>query len=160
MKKSLISRLAVVGICIALVATTALAAMNVSAQSAQPGQEHVLCSGLPGTVGLAMDKRGNLYTAERQTGHIFCVPPTSDPILLAKVPGTPTALTVDKLRNVFVSTMEGTVYLVALDGTVETAYQCQSKLVGLNIDRDGGLVIATEEGQIIKVKRKDLLLGQ
>lgn len=135
------------------VMTFAGAALAATA-AAQSGHGGVVCSGLPCTVGLTMDLRGNLYTADAKTGYVFCIPPVSDPVLLARVPGIPTALAVDRQRNVFVTTEGGTVYLVALDGSVTATHRCDSRPVGITVDRDGGLVIATEEGMIVKVRRE------
>lgn len=109
------------------------------------------------TVGLALDKRGNLYTADSRNGHVYCVPPGSQPVLLAKVEGRPTALAVDRLRNVFVGTDQGVVFLVSLDGTVQEVYRCCASPVGLEIDRDGGLVLVMETGDVVKVDRTQFL---
>jgi len=136
---------------------TSLAGASATAQS-QGG--NVLCSGLPCTVGLTIDKRGNLYTAEPSTGHVFCIPPDTSPILLAKVTGRPTAVAVDRLRNVFVGTESGVIYLVTLDGSVSKAHTLGCSPVSIVIDRDGGLIIATNDGQIVTVKRSDLVIQQ
>ena len=96
----------------------------------------------------------------RHTGYVFCIPPSSRAILLAKVPGTPTSVAVDRQRNVFVGTEGGSVFLVSPDGTVAEAYRCDSRPTGLEIDRDGGLFIATADGKIVKVKRTDFLGAQ
>jgi len=151
MQKTTFSRLAIAGVITILIMITGL--VTVAAQ-AQGKTEHVLTSGIPNPTGLAMDNRCNFYTADRNTGYVFCIPPDSDPILLAKVPDTPTAVAVDRLRNVFVGTEGGSVYLVSLDGDVVEAYRCNARPMGLEIDRDGGLVIATDEGEIVKVERK------
>lgn len=116
----------------------------------------VVTSGFPETVGLALDSRGNMYTADSRTGYVFVVPPTSSPVLLAKVPGHPAVLAVDRVRNVFVGTESGAVYMVALDGSVAEAYRCSGRPVGLDVDRDGGLVIAVEGGVILRVERGEL----
>ncbi len=84
------------------------------------------------------------------------IPPSTDPILLAKIPGTPTALAVDRLRNVFVGTESGTVFLVALDGGVREVHKLAARPVGLTLDRDGTLIIATETGHIVRVKRAEM----
>lgn len=152
-----VSRLAIAGIITALVMVTAM--MTATAQ-AQGKNEHAIVLRIPAMVGLAVDNRCNLYTASRHTGYVFCIPPLSEPILLAKVPGTPTSIAVDRLCNVFIGTEEGSVFLISQDGTVAEAYRCGERPMGLEIDRDGGLFIATRDGKIIKVKRKDFLGAQ
>ncbi|QJB55114.1 hypothetical protein [Pseudodesulfovibrio sp. zrk46] len=120
-------------------------------------QGRILGQGLPNTVGLAQDHRGLLYTANKVTGDVFCLPPESDPVLLARVPGVPTSVAVDRLRNVFVGTEAGSVFVVSLDGSVREVYHCCGAPVGLDIDRDGGLLIAMEDGVIVRVDRKDFV---
>ncbi|MBI9080732.1 MAG: hypothetical protein JEY79_13460 [Pseudodesulfovibrio sp.] len=154
MKRTPLSKVLATIIATALIMTIAMVAVTAQAQGSV-GQ--ILNSANINPVGLAMDNRCNIYTADSSTGNIFCLPPNVSPILLGTVPGTPTALAVDKLRNVFVSTMKGTIYLVSLDGTVASIYRCDSRPMGLEIDRDGGLVIATGKGTIIKVNRKDIV---
>jgi len=154
MKGTPLPRLVVASIATALLMITALVAVAAQAQGAVG---HVLDSGISNPVGLAMDNRCNVYTADSSTGNVFRLTPDGDPILLATVPGIPTALAVDKLRNVFVGTTEGTIYLVSLDGTVTATYRCDFRPMGLEIDRDGGLVVATEEGTIVKVNRATFL---
>lgn len=133
-----------------VVVASSLAGASVAAR--EPGAP-VVCAHISCSAGLALDSRGNLYTADSQSGHVFCVPPASSPILLAKVPGTPVVLTVDRLRTVFVGTADGAVYLVELDGTVREACRISAQPVGLVVDRDGGLLIATDDGAIVKVSR-------
>lgn len=151
MQGSFFSRLvfgAVVGGMICMMGTLA----GASAVAGERGGR-VLYRSVPSDVGLALDNRGSMYTADSRTGHVFCLPPKSSPVLLAKVPGRPTVLTVDRLRNVFVGTENGTVYLVSLDGSVDEAYRCASRPVGMEVDRDGGLIIAMEKGGIVRVAR-------
>lgn len=136
---------------VTIITTTALA---VSTAHGEKG--NVLFSGIPDPIGLVLDKRQNLYMADRQNGYVYCVPLSGDPILLAGVPGTPTALAVDTLRNVFVSTSDGHIYRVALDGSVAETYTCPTRPVGMSIDRDGDLIVATEDGVVRKVKRARL----
>lgn len=123
-------------------------------------RQSIICTGLTQTIGLAMDSRGNLYTANRETGRVFCLPPDSNPILYAQVTGTPLSIAVDKLRNVYVGTEEGNIFLIELDGTVCNIYQCHARPVGLDIDRDGDLVIATASGDIFRVARTAFTLNQ
>lgn len=159
MQGSLFSRsvlIGVLGLLILVVASFAGATVAAKDRPFDPNGR-VVSSGSVGNVGLALDTRGNLYTADSQTGHVYCVPPQSSAVLLAKVPGTPTVLTVDKLRNVFVGTESGEVFLVSLDGLVAEVYRCAARPVGLSVDRDGGLVVATEDGVIRKVERVDFL---
>lgn len=152
MNRSQISRTVFVVLTISLLTSTGLPTTAAHAQQ----QEAVLHSGLLDSIGLVMDHRGYLYTAERSTGSIFCIAPGDTPILYAQVPYTPTALAVDKLRNVFVGTEGGTIFLISLDGSVSEVYRCQTRPMGLDIDRDGNLVIATIDGNIIRVARRDL----
>lgn len=147
-----LSRLIVLGIGGLLIVTTALASAAVQAQERQG---NVVCRGVQHPAGLTMDNRCNMYTADRKSGHVFCIPPSENAILLGTVPGTPTSVAVDRLRNVFVGTETGHIFLVALDGSVVEAYRCTSTPVGLDVDRDGGLLVATRDGEIVKVKRSD-----
>ncbi len=151
MYRSLISRTVFVVLTFAVLTSTGLAAMSATAQE----REAILCSGLQDTIDLVMDNRGTLYTADRSTGSIFCHPPGDDPILFAQVPDAPTSLAVDKKRNVFVGTQNGTIFRISLDGSVSEIHRCQASPVGIVIDRDGDLIIATLGGDIIRVKHTD-----
>lgn len=157
MKSSVISRLTAAGIVVAVITLTALVVVTAKAQS---NEGEILCSGLSGSAGMVMDSRRNVYTADRATGYVFCLPPGGDPVLYAKVPGTPTALAVDMVRTVFVSTQSGMIYRIARNGRVEEAYLCDASPVGLGVDRDGGLIIMTDDGVVMKVDRNELLSGQ
>lgn len=108
---------------------------------------------LPAMVGLAVDSRCNLYTASKHTGYVFCIPPSSSPVLIGKVSGTPTAVAVDRLRTVFVSTEGGRIFCISLDGDVREVCRISARPIGLAIDRDGGLVLATDDGELITVGR-------
>lgn len=158
MQGSVVSRCVFGSLVVAIVLVVGtLAGASVTATDLGERQgNRVVTSGFPETVGLALDSRGNMYTADSRTGYVFVVPPTSSPVLLAKVPGHPAVLAVDRLRNVFVGTEAGAVYMVALDGSIQEAYRCDARLVGLDIDRDGGLVIAMEGGVIMRVERGEL----
>jgi hypothetical protein len=151
MKKHHLLRLTFLSVAGILLLTTSLMA---AASQAKKATKDLASLEIPAMVNLAMDSRQNLYTASRTTGNVFCIPPDSNPIKLAKILGTPTSVTVDKLRNVFVGTEEGVIFIISLDGTVSEAYHCKSSPIGLEMDRDGGLIIATKDGKIIKVNRK------
>ena len=101
MKRTNFSRLAIVSITATILLITALVPV---ATQAQGKNEQTISLSMSAMVGLAADSRRNLYTASRTTGYVFCIPPSSKPILLAKVPGTPTSIAVDRLRTVFVGT--------------------------------------------------------
>lgn len=145
-----LSRILVIGVAGIMILITGLIAV---AAQAEGNSNTILWSGLPTPADMVIDSRRNVYTADKKTGYVFCMPPGDDPILLAQVPGTPTTLAVDRLRNVFVGTEDGLIYLVGLDGSVEETYRCESIPIGLDVDRDGGLIIATQKGTIVKVNR-------
>jgi len=149
------SRTVMVAVCTAFIFLIAMSA-GASAM-AHDKDRSVVSSGLPATVGLAIDARGNYYTAEPGTGYVFCIQQDAQPILLARVPGTPTSLAVDSLRNVFVATQGGVVYAIELDGTVTEACRCGGEPVGLSINRDGDIVVALEAGEIIRIERVGLM---
>lgn len=149
-----VSRLIVVSIVTTCFLITAFVAI---AAQAQEKKVQTLSMRMPAMIGLVADNRLNLYTVSSHTGNVFCIPPESKPILIAKVPGIPTSLSVDRQRNVFVGTEGGTIYLVSREGNVTEAYHCRSCPVGLEMDRDGGLIIAMESGDIIKVDRTNFL---
>lgn len=115
--------------------------------------KRVECAGTSCAVGLVMDRRGNLYVASRKTGCVFCLPPASAPVLLARVPGTPTCLAVDPVLTVFVGTESGVVYGVASDGSVTEACRVGSPARGIVVDRDGGLLVATGHGVVVRFDR-------
>lgn len=156
MKRSILSRTVFVVLATTLITTTSLAATLATAQE----REAMLCSGLNETIGLALDSRGNLYTAEKTTGNVYCLPPGDEPVFYARVPGTPTSIAVDRLRNVFVGTKAGPIFLISLDGSVVETYRCASSPMGLDIDRDGDLIVATLKGDVIRVARSDFSLLQ
>lgn len=136
----------------ALVAgTLALASITSGAQAS----DRKILVGVPDTVGLTQDSRGNLYGASAETGDVFCVPPAAAPVLLARVPGKPTSLCVSRMRTVFVGTESGVVYGVMLDGSVAKVCRVRAQVSGLVVDRDGNLMVATGDGSIVRVARSD-----
>lgn len=145
-------RLTLLGFLVSLALLTGSAIA--SAEGREPG---VICEDLPGTIGLVMDSRGNAYTVSRATGQVLCVPPGEEPMVYARVDDTPTVLAVDSLRTVFVGTESGGVYAVMLDGSVSRVHTCDSRVSGLDIDRDGSLIVVTGRGAIIKVEREDFI---
>lgn len=156
MQGSTISRLVfVVSVC-GLVLAGALTEAFASEGLHVGSTGRVLCQGMPCTVGLVLDSRGNLYAADRETGCVFCLPPSSHPVLLAKVPGRPSVLAVDRRRTVFVGVESGAIFAVGLDGDVREVWRIAGTFTGLAVDRDGGLVVGTADGRIIKVPRKEL----
>lgn len=150
MQGSMISRSVMVFVVVAAVIGVA-SAVSAGQQGAVRAAKFLR---VPAMVGLVMDGRGYAYTASRQTGDVFCLPPASEPVLLARLEGTPSVLAADRLRNVFVGTEEGTIYCVSLDGSVTEAYRCSACPVGMAVDRDGGLVVALEGGSIVRVQRR------
>jgi len=154
MSGSLFSRTVfILGLAIMVSAVSGLGVAAVDAREKDERSTKVL---LPNAVGVALDKRGNLYTADGKSGYVYCVPPDSQPVLLAKVEGKPTALTVDRLRNVFVGTEAGSVFMVSLDGSVSEVFNCCGSPVGLEIDRDGGLIVVMETGVVLRVDREKM----
>ncbi|WP_319471898.1 hypothetical protein [uncultured Pseudodesulfovibrio sp.] len=107
-------------------------------------------------IDIAIDTRCNLYTACRESGHVFCIPPNSEAILLGKISETPAVLTVDALRNVFVGTENGGIYLITQDGDLHEVCRIDRKPIGLEMDRDGTLLVGTSHGRIIRVTRSEL----
>ena len=107
-------------------------------------------------VGLVMDNRSNVYTACGLTGQVFCLPPGGEPIPYAQIKDTPTVLAVDNKRTLYIGTESGRIHAVALDGSVREAYQCDDRIIGLSVNRDGGLIIAMGNGSVITVERKEL----
>ncbi len=110
-------------------------------------------------IDIAIDTRCNLYTACRETGHVFCIPPNSEPSCW-KNTESPTVLTVDSLRNVFVGSENGGIYLITQDGNLNEICRIDKKPIGLELDRDGTLLIGTSHGRIIRVTRSELLRTQ
>lgn len=121
-------------------------------ETAQAG-ELLRRAGAKDTVGLVLDRRGNLYSASRRTGDVFCLPPSSSPVLLARVTGTPTCLAVDRVRTVYVGTESGVIFAVTPDGSVTEACRIGSAARGVAVDRDGGLRVATDDGVVVTVRR-------
>ena len=152
MKETIVSRMVIICFAATLILMTAF----IAATAAQGQAGRNLFSGTSNPAGLAMDSRCNIYTVDKKTGHVFCIPPDSVPVLLASVEGAPTTLAVDRFCNVFVGTQGGQIFIVEQNGNVTEAYKCRSRPVGLSIDRDGALVIATEKGNIIRINRRDL----
>ncbi|QGY38807.1 hypothetical protein GM415_01190 [Pseudodesulfovibrio cashew] len=144
--------------CVLVVAMTVML-LAVSNALAAPGGKsapmgHVLCRVMPTAVGLVLDKRGNLYTADRDTGCVYCLTPSSGTVLLARVPGEPRVLAVDRLRTVYVGTGEGAVYAVSLAGEVGEVCRFGTGVVGMVVDRDGGLAVVLANGAVMRVDRE------
>lgn len=112
---------------------------------------------LAGTTGLAVDSRGCTYTADSETGCILCRMPDSDPVILARIDDTPTALSVDWLRTVFVGAASGRIYAVTLDGSVSLVHTCEGAVTGLDLDRDNNLIAALKSGRVVRIKREDFV---
>ncbi|CCH48256.1 NHL repeat-containing protein [Pseudodesulfovibrio piezophilus] len=125
-------------------------------------KEHrsVVCAKFSCCAGLIIDSRGCLYSANPQTGNIYCIPPGIEPVLLGRVEGKPTVLAVDRLRILFVATESGVVYQVERTGEIKKAFHVHGTPVGLAVDRDGGLIIAIQNGTILRVRRSGLLSMQ
>jgi len=109
-------------------------------------------------VGLVMDSRANAYTVDRVTGKVFCLLAGSEPVHYATISGEPTALAVDRRRTLFIGTATGHVLAVHRNGAICEACRCPHRVTGLAVDRDGGLIIATGGGTLIKMRRADLSL--
>ncbi len=148
---SITFRIIVASLVISMLATAGIAATSATANE----REAQLHSVPPGSVGLVMDGRRNLYTANRNTGQVYCMPPGQAPILYGRVPGIPTSIAMDNQQNLFIGTSGGVVFRISEDGTMTETYRSETHPVGLNVDRDGGLIIATKTGKIIKVARSE-----
>jgi len=132
-----------------------LAGLAVVPASVAESRSPVLRCVMKEPVGLVVDNRANAYTADRETGRIYCLPADGAPLHFATVDGRPTTLAVDRHRTLYVGTASGLIHAVRQDGIVRVAYRCRDHVAGLDVDRDGGLLIATQEGMIIKVARSD-----
>lgn len=134
------------------VSSLAVAGFDREAQAEGVG----ISEGIVSPVGLVLDRRGNLYAASRETGDVYCMAMSSSPVLLGRVPGRPTSLALSYVREVFVGTESGVVYGVHTDGLVEPVCKVGSQVSGLAVDRDGNLLIATDDGVIVTVGRDRL----
>lgn len=143
-----------------IILATMMATAATAATTAYGESGDIVCAGVPNAVGMVVDNHQNLYMADRTSGSVYLVRRDEMPILIARIPGTPTALAVDTVRTIFVAAEDGTVFRVGLDGAVAEAYHCPLRPVGLGMDRDGALLIATEDGAVRKVDRKTLVLRQ
>ncbi len=106
-----------------------------------------------GTVGIAIDVRNTVYTAIRDTGCVFSTAPSSAPVLLARIKGTPAVIAVDRMRQVYVGTEEGEIVRIAPNGGPSAIYSLGVRPVGMDIDRDGTLFAATESGTVIRLEQ-------
>ena len=106
----------------------------------------------PNSIGLVQDNRQTIYMADPETGDIYSIPIGTPPIRLARIPGTPTALAVDCMRRVFVSTTDCVIYRVQLDGTITKIGKCPARPTGLSIDRDGRIIVASEDGIVWEIQ--------
>jgi hypothetical protein len=106
-----------------------------------------------GTVGIAIDVRNTVYTAIRETGCVFSIAPSSAPVLLARVKGTPAVIAVDWMRQVYVGTEEGEIFRITPNGGASAVYPLGIRPVGMDIDRDGTLFAATESGTVIRLEQ-------
>lgn len=135
---------------------TLIAGLTVSsAQSGVNRKATVLPTGVE-PIGLTMDFWANAYTVDRSTGKVFCLPAGSEPVHYATLDAAPTSLAVDSHRTLFVGTTSGDIMAVRRDGKVTLACRCSGPVVGLAVDRDGGLLIATAGGGVHKVRRSEL----
>lgn len=98
--------------------------------------------------GLVMDRRGTVYTANRQSGEVVAVAQGEEPRLLAVIQGSITALAVDKKRAVYVGVEDGRVFRIAPDGRVDLIHRLDGVPVALNTDRDGGLVVVLDANRM------------
>lgn len=137
----------------------AVGTLTTIAASAQENMsERIVCSGVSNPAGVAVDNRCNIYTVDKKTGSVFCISPSTNPVLLGTVPGIPTSLAVNSARTIFIGTENGQIFLLTLDGTLAKAYRCHSAPTGLDVDRDGGLIVAMRTGEIITIRRSDFTL--
>lgn len=134
-----------------------ITALASSTATARDNESDLICTGIQNSIGLAVDSHQGLYTADRVSGSIFLLRRGEPVVLIARIPGTPTALTVDTVRTIFVATEAGTVFRVSLDGTVNEAYRCPVRPVGLGCDRDGALIVVDEDGTVRKIDRQRLV---
>ena len=132
--------------------------LAVPGAAAEPGTGRDAAAVTAHPVGLVVDSRANAYTVDRVTGKVFCLPGGSEPIHYATIRGEPTTLAVDRRRTLFIGTVAGHVLAVHLDGTVCEACRCPHGVTGLAVDRDGGLLITTGNGALIRMRRADLSL--
>nr|WP_321255884.1 hypothetical protein [uncultured Pseudodesulfovibrio sp.] len=157
MQRTMNRRLCVLGL-----ASLLIILAGITVAYAQPVKKTTdfACPNRAEPVGLVMDNRSNVYTACGQTGQIFCLPSGGESIMYAQVKDTPTVLAVDNKQTLYVGTDSGRIHAVLRDGNVREAYRCEGRVVGLSVDRDGGLIIAMENGAVISVKRKELTLKE
>ncbi len=150
-------RLSVMGITGVMIMLASLAVA-----SAEPGGERgpATLAVVDNPVGLTMDFWANAYTVDRNTGKVFCLPAGSEPVHYATVEGEATTLPVDRERTLFVGTTSGHVLAVKRDGSVFEAYRCPGSVAGLTVDRDGGLLIATDRGTITRLRRSELVVNR
>jgi len=149
-------RFTVLGMALALMLVSGILALTPLSTEVRAADDCVLAAGMPATVGLVQDRRGNLYAADPATGDVYCMPPESAPLLLARVPGKPSSLAVNHMRTVFVGTKSGVVYGILPNGSVGVACRVNSPALGLTVDRDGGLMVATARGQVVRIPRKEI----
>ncbi|BDQ38836.1 hypothetical protein SYK_31960 [Pseudodesulfovibrio nedwellii] len=153
MQKTMNRRLCVLGLTGLLIM---LAGITVAYAQPVKKTTDFACPNRAKPVGLVMDNRSNVYTACGQTGQIFCLPSGGEPIMYAQVEDTPTVLAVDSKQTLYVGTASGRVLAVTRNGSVREAYRCDGRIIGLSVDRDGGLVIGMGNGSVITVERKEL----
>lgn len=105
--------------------------------------------------GLVMDGRGCLYTVTQDEGLLLCIPPSSSPVVLGRIPGRTVALAVDRRRQVFIVTDQGDIYRLSVDGRLGVVSSLHNHPMGIVTDRDGSLLIATRESGIIKIPENE-----
>jgi len=152
MQGNYVCRLGLAGI-----AGTLILMAGMAVASAQPEEKNVAIAGITTPTDLVMDARSNAYIADTASGKVYCLPGGGKPVLFATIPGAPTTLAVSQERTLFVGTQSGRVYMITQSGDVAEAYDCRTSIAGLSVDRDGGLVIATTQGAIIKVTRNEIV---
>jgi streptogramin lyase len=130
-------------------------ARTAPARGGQPCSPEALIEmdAMRGTVGIAIDVRNTVYTAIRETGCVFSIAPSSAPVLLARVKGTPAVIAVDRMRQVYVGTEEGEIFRITPNGGASAVYPLGIRPVGMDIDRDGTLFAATESGTVIRLEQ-------
>jgi hypothetical protein len=138
--------------------TGLLLLLAVPGAAAEQGADPDATSVTAHPVGLVVDSRANAYTVDRVTGKVFCLLPGNEPIHYATISGEPTTLAVDRRRTLFIGTATGHILAVLLDGTVCAAFRCPHSVTGLAVDRDGGLLITTGNGTLVKVRRAELVM--
>ena len=118
--------------------------------SAQPCRE--MQSGLTEPTAMVMDHRGFLYVADRAERCVVCLSPdgTTATLLRGVIP---VALAVDRRKNVYVATEDGSILRLGPDGSRHELARGLGEISGMCADRDGGLlVLFRDQGKVMKIK--------